>query len=71
MSVVDDPNTSGIGGNKFTMTEFLRPIMGDAFVDTPYSERTDAEKATFGHWCDKLKWYMALRRVNYEPSFSE
>jgi hypothetical protein len=53
------------------MTEFLRPIMGDAFVDTPYSERTDAEKATFGHWCDKLKWYMALRRVNYEPSFSE
>ena len=71
MNVVSDPNTSGLGGSKFTMTEFLRPIMGDGFVDTPYNERTDEEKAKFGHWCDKLKWYMALRRTGYEPTFSE
>lgn len=71
MSVVDDPNTCGPGGNKFSLTEFLRPIMGDAFVDTPYTERTSEDKARFGHWCDKLKWYMALRRVNFEPTFSE
>lgn len=71
MSVVDDPNTSGRGGSKFTMTEFLRPIMGDAFVDTPYNERTEEDKALFGNWCNALKWYMALRRVGYEPTFSD
>lgn len=71
MSVVDDPNSSGLGGSRFTMTEFLRPIMGDAFVDIPFADRTDDDKAKFGHWCEKLKWYMALRRVGYEPTFSE
>ena len=71
MSVVGDPNTSGLGGSKFTLTEFLRPIMGDSFVDTPFTERTVEDKAKFGHWCDMMKWYMALRRVGYEPTFSE
>lgn len=71
MSVVGDPNTSGPGSSKFTMTEFLRPIMGDAFVDTPYNERTEEDKEKFGHWCNSLKWYMALRRIDYQPTFSE
>lgn len=71
MNVAGDPATSGVNGDKFTLTEFLRPIMGDAFVDTPYSERTDEDKATFGRWCKLLKWYMAFRRVGYTPTFSE
>jgi hypothetical protein len=69
MDVTADPNTSGPNGEKFTMTEFLRPIMGDEFIDTPYLERTMPDKDKFGHWCNRFKWYMALRRVGYEPSF--
>jgi hypothetical protein len=71
MSVVGDPETCGLDGSKFTMTEFLRPIMGDAFFDTPYADRTDEDKVKFGQWCEKLKWYMALRRVGYEANFSD
>lgn len=71
MSVVGDPNTSGVDGGKFLMTEFLRPIMGDAFVETPYPQRTDEDKAKFGKWCGALTWYMALKRVGYEPKFDE
>lgn len=71
MNVVGDPNTSGPGGSKFTMTEFLRPIMGDAFVDTPFNERAEEDKERFGHWCNAMKWYLALRRVGYEPTFSD
>jgi RecQ family ATP-dependent DNA helicase len=70
MDVAADPNSSGINGEKFTMTEFLRPIVGDEFVDTPFTERSQPDKDKFGHWCNRLKWYMALRRVGYEPSFS-
>jgi hypothetical protein len=71
MSVVGDPDTCGPDGSKFTMTEFLRPIMGDAFFDTPYADRTDEDKVKFGQWCEKLKWYMALRRVGHEANFSD
>jgi ATP-dependent DNA helicase RecQ/Werner syndrome ATP-dependent helicase len=69
MDVSADPNTSGINGEKWTMTEFLRPIMGDAFVDTPFSDRKEGDKAKFGKWCERLKWFTALRRAGYEPSF--
>lgn len=69
MSVVGDPMTSGVGGEKFTMTAFLRPIMGDHFLNKPYQQRTPAEKGKFAKWCRLLQWYMALRRVGYEPSF--
>jgi superfamily II DNA helicase RecQ len=69
MDVTGDPNCSGKNGEKFTLTEFLRPIIGDSFVDMPYTERSNADKETFGMWCDLLKWYMALRRAGYEPTF--
>jgi ATP-dependent DNA helicase RecQ/Werner syndrome ATP-dependent helicase len=69
MSVVGDPDTSGVDGGKFLMTEFLRPIMGDAFLDTPYNLRSSHEKAKFGQWCDALRWYCALKRVGFEPTF--
>ena len=66
-----DPSTSGPHGNsKFTMTEVLRPIMGDAFVDNPKEERTDADKAKFSTWINLLKWYMCLKRVGINPAFT-
>ena len=67
MSVIGDANTSVVDGGKFSMMEFLRPIMGDAFVETPYTERTYEDKAAFGKWCWALTWYMALTHVGYEP----
>jgi hypothetical protein len=48
----------------------LKPIMGDEFVDTPFTERSQPDKDKFGQLCNRLKWYMALRRVGYEPLFS-
>ena len=69
MSVVGDPETSGVDGGKFSMTEFLRPVMGDAFVDAPYSMRSSHEKAKFGKLCEALRWYSALKRVGFEPTF--
>ena len=59
MNVCGDPETSGRNGDKFTMTEFLKPITGD----------TNFDSALFGQWCNHLKWYMALRRASYEPVF--
>jgi hypothetical protein len=70
MSVVEDPNTSGLNGGRFTMTELLRPVLGDQCVDTPFNERSDADKLLFSRWCDALKWYMALKRIGYQPKFS-
>lgn len=69
MSVVGDPLISGIDGGKFLMTEFLRPVMGDKFVSTPYNERSNDDKEKFGKWCSALNWYMALRRTDYQPTF--
>lgn len=63
MDVTRDPSTSGKNGDKFTMTEFLRPIMGE--------ERNERDKAKFSEWCGLLSWYMALRRAGYTPRFAE
>ena len=69
MNVAGDPNCSGLDGAKFTMTDFLRPVVGHELVDKPFTERSEADRELFGHWCNQLKWYMALRRVNYQPTF--
>ena len=70
MDVCGDPTTSGPGGSKFTLTEILRPIMGDAFVDNPKEERTDLDKEKFSTWINLLKWYMCLKRAGVNPTFS-
>ncbi|CAB9500421.1 syndrome ATP-dependent helicase homolog [Seminavis robusta] len=69
--VCGNPLNSGAGGVKLTKTELLRPIMGSAFVDTPYNERGEEEKANFSMWCDLLEWYMSFKRVGIEPSFKD
>ena len=70
VDVTGNPVNCGVGGAKLTKTEVLRPIMGDAFTDTPYNERAEDEKETFGKWCDALEWYMNLKRIGYTPEFS-
>jgi len=70
MDVCGNPLTSGPGGDKFTKTECLRPIMGDSYVDTPSDERDTEAKVRFGVWCNRLEWYMMLRRIGYQPTFT-
>jgi len=70
MDAAGDPESSGRDGGRFTMTDFLRPIIGDEVAEKKFSDRTDDETAQFGFWCDRLKWFMAFRRVGYQPTFS-
>lgn len=67
--VKGDPATSGPDGCKFEMKAFLVPIMGNAFALKDFKERTPDEQEKFSNWCNRLKWYMALCKVGYEPSF--
>lgn len=69
MSVSGDPTISGKEGGKFTMTDILAPIMGEAFVETPREDRTPEDIEKFSLWCEKLKWYMHMKRANIEPQF--
>lgn len=69
MDVTGDPTTSGIDNDRFVMKDFLVPVMGNAFALKDFKERTPEESATWNKWMGCLKWYVALRRVGYEPSF--
>lgn len=72
LDVTGDPATSGVDSGRFSMKDFLVPIMGNSFCLKDYTERTPEESAAFSKWCGLLKWYMALKRVNYTPiSFSK
>jgi ATP-dependent DNA helicase RecQ/Werner syndrome ATP-dependent helicase len=64
-----DPSSSGTGGGLITMSDFLRPIMGDEFIDSPREERSAQDNDKFGEWCNLLKWYLLLRRTGFEPRF--
>jgi RecQ family ATP-dependent DNA helicase len=70
IDVTGNPDTSGLNGDKFLMKDFLRPIVGDRLAELPFTERSESERQEFTAWCDRLKWYMVLRRVGFEPSFS-
>jgi len=67
-NVTDDPATAA-GGECFTMTNFLLPIMGKDFSSKDYKQRTPEESEKFSKWCKLLKYYLAFRRVGVEPSF--
>lgn len=64
-----NPLNCGVDGGKFAKTDFLRPIMGDHFIDTPYTERDEEDKTKFSLWCDRLEWYTTLKRIGYQPAF--
>jgi hypothetical protein len=69
VDVRGNPVICGVGGGKLTKTDILCPIMGSNFTNTPYNERDEEGKAKFGLWCDRLEWYMTLRRIGVEPTF--
>ena len=71
LDVKGDPATSGADSGRFTMKDFLVPIMGNSFCLKEYTERTPEESALFSKWCGLLKFYMAMKRVNYTPSFGK
>ena len=68
INVTDDPATAA-GGERFTMTNFLLPIMGNDFALKEYKQRTPEESEKFSKWCKLLKYYLAFRRAGFEPSF--
>jgi hypothetical protein len=69
IDVCGDPEKSGRNGESFSMSDFLRPVVGDTLVYTPWVKRSYAENELFLNWCDLLKWYISLRRAGCEPSF--
>jgi ATP-dependent DNA helicase RecQ/Werner syndrome ATP-dependent helicase len=69
IDVRGDPAHSGVGGGLFRLSDLLRPIMGDEFIDAPKEERSDEDKVKFGQWCNASKWYLALKRAGIEPAF--
>jgi hypothetical protein len=72
MDVCGDPTTLGKDGGKFTMTDILRPIMGNTFAYAAYEEHTDADNEKFGVWCDLVvKWYLFLKRACIDPTFAD
>jgi len=71
MNAAGDPSCSGAGNGRFALTDFLRPIMGDDFINSPREERLEQDKAKFGNWCNFLKWYLFLKRTGIKPNFGE
>jgi hypothetical protein len=71
MNAAGNPSTSGVCNGQFTMTDFLRQIIGDDFINTPREERSEQDKVKFGEWCNFLKWYIFLKRSGFEPSFGD
>ena len=67
--VTGDPAHSGADGGKFIMKDFLVPILGNEFALKDFKERTPEESANFSNWCQCLKWYLAFKKVGYEPTF--
>lgn len=71
MDVTADPATSGPNGDRWSMKDFLVPVMGNAFVLKDFKDRTPKESAKFSKWCAHIKWYLAFRRASFEPTFGE
>mmetsp|Transcript_8488 Transcript_8488/g.18994 ORF Transcript_8488/g.18994 Transcript_8488/m.18994 type:complete len:1008 (-) Transcript_8488:186-3209(-) len=69
IDVAGDPATSGANSEKFSMKDFLVPIMGNAFALKDFKERTPEETTKWNKWLGYLKWYLAFVRVGHEPSF--
>ncbi|KAG7347820.1 ATP-dependent DNA helicase RecQ [Nitzschia inconspicua] len=70
-NVLGDPTCSGVGGSKFTMTDLLRPIMGEAFMEIPRDERSVEDCQKYSKWMRLLSWYLLLKRTNVEPIWSD
>lgn len=69
MDVTADPKTSGRDGDSFKMLDFLIPVMGNVFAAKEFNERTPEERALYSKWCQLLKCYCTLRRIDFIPQF--
>lgn len=69
IDVCGDPATSGKNGEKFTMTDLIRPIVGDSVFDIPYADRSEEQNSELGKWYDGVKWYLAMKRSGITPDF--
>ena len=56
-----------VANAKVGQVELLKPILPEAAK--PFIDRTEVEKARMGAWYAKTYWYLALRRVELQPSF--
>lgn len=54
---------------KAKKSDLLRPILGDKLIDLEYTERNEEERDKYSLWCRLVDWYMALRRIDYKPTF--
>jgi hypothetical protein len=55
-----------VNDSHFPMTEFLVPILGNAFALKKISERTQDEKEKLSKYIKLVTWYIALRRIGYK-----
>jgi hypothetical protein len=69
IDVTGNPETSGVDGDKFIMTDALRPIMGEQVCGKHYKERSPEEQDKFSFWFNRLKWFYSIKRVGLVPSF--
>ena len=78
--VTDDPDTTGVDGDRFAMKDFpeaghhgRRFRQSGAKCEVKdllhYKERTPEESARWNRWCGLLGWYMAMKRVGATASF--
>eukprot|EP00980_Cylindrotheca_fusiformis_P003510 scaffold781_cov132-Cylindrotheca_fusiformis.AAC.29 len=69
MDAVGNPETSGVDGGKFVMTDALRPIVGTNICDKSYKERSPEEQELLRFWYCRLNWFCSIKRVGLVPSF--
>lgn len=64
---VGDPETSGANNGRYTQTDAIRSIIPNV-VAIPSDERTESDRAILGHWYDRLRWFLALKRGGIQPA---
>ena len=56
-----------VANAKVGQVELLKPILPEAAK--PFIDRTEVEATRYRAWCTKTLWYLALRRIELQPSF--
>lgn len=69
IDVCGDPAISGKDGERFSVKDLIRPMVGDHVLEIPYTDRTEEQKSELNKWYDKAKWYLALKRSSITPVF--
>jgi hypothetical protein len=70
IQVTGDPETAGPHGGPLKLYDLIRPIVGDFLLDMMPGERSEIDRAMLQGWCNRVQWYLALRRAGYTPRFA-